>query len=177
MTCSVFIGETEFHDQIYGTRFKQKLNQVGTFQFIAITDMLTDTEYDLLSENYIVRIYVDGINRFEGYITKVTESNDKCSLEVEGLSLAGIFTTRATRTPVILRGGVDSKMVTASQVVQQAVFRFGGFADDGSTGFRIDADDGSTMFFYKFESQSILNHIVNAAKISGYDWRVYIGDS
>jgi hypothetical protein len=175
MGASVWIGETEYTaPKAFHIYFKQKLNQVGIFSFNSFEPALSDSDKALLVPGRIVRISVSTTIRFEGYINNITKDKSKWLWKVEGYSLAGILDTRFTRTPVVLRGGVDNRFVTASQIVQQAVFRFGGFTETGTTGWKIDATDGATMWMYKFENQTALDHVVNSAKISGYDWRVYL---
>jgi len=177
MVDSVWVGSTELRGaKAYNIYFKQKLNQVGRFEFYAVKNALSTAERALLVPGAIVRISVAGTIRFEGYISIITEDKSGKIYEIEGYSLAGILNTRTTRTPVALRGGVDGDLITGKQIVQQAVFRFGGFATTGNTGWSITGGDGVDTYFYKFESKSILDHVVGAAKSSGYDWRVYIDE-
>ena len=177
MTTSIWVGETEYDDsRIFNTYFKQKINQVGRFEFSMPSAPLTDTDKALIIPGKIVRIAVNGTVRFEGYITNIKKDKTKKVWTIEGQSLAGILDTRNTRTPVTLRAGVDNDFITASRVVQQAVFRFGGFTETGTTGWTVDAEEGFKSWMYKYEAQSVLDQIVNAAKISGYDWRVYLDD-
>ena len=184
MSTSVWVGSTEFTQRkVFNVRFKQKLNQVGTFSFTAIKDALTSAEKNKLVPGMIIRISVGGNIRFEGYITNVTKDKSRRLWEVEGESLAGILATRTTRQPVLLRGGLDGRVgletISASQIVQQAVFRFGGFATTGQTGWTISAPDytsSASTWFYKYEAVPVLNHILNAARLAGWDWRVYVDD-
>lgn len=177
-SASVWIGETEYTaPKVFNIYFKQKLNQVGRFEFSCSDFALSDSDKLILIPGKIVRIAVNNTIRFEGYIANITKDKAKHTWRIEGPSLAGIIDTRNTRTPVTLRGGVDNEFITATQVVQQAVFRFGGFTDTGTTGWKIDTDgDGFNTWLYKYEAQSVLDQVINAAKISGYDWRVYLDD-
>jgi hypothetical protein len=175
---SVWIGETEYYGaKAYHIYFKQKLNQVGRFEYTCHHDALSETDKATIIPGKIVRISVYGTVRFEGYISNVTKDKAKHTWLVEGQSLAGILSTRNTRTPVTLRAGVDNSLVTATQVVQQAIFRLGGFTSTGTTGWKVVTDgDGFKSWLYKYEAQPVLDHVINAAKVSGYDWRVYLDD-
>ena len=177
MTATVWIGETEYTSpKALNIYFKQKLNQVGRFEYTVFSGILTDADKAAIVPGKIVRIAVNNTVRFEGYITNITKNKTERTWRVEGQSLAGILDTRNTRTPVTLRAGVDNDFVTASRVVQQAVFRFGGFTETGTTGWKVDAEEGFKSWMYKYEAQSVLDQVVNAAKISGYDWRVSLDD-
>lgn len=174
---SVFIGTTEYtSSNIYDVYFKTKLNQVGRFSFNVISGTLGDTGKSLFVEGAILQIAVYGTVRFEGFITNIEKKRAGGIWLVEGQSLGGILGTRSIRTPVVLRAGVNNDTITASQVVQQAVFRFGGFATTGITGWTVSATQGNGFesWLYKYESQPIINTVINAAKMSGYDWRVYL---
>ena len=95
MSTSVWVGSTEFTQRkVFNVRFKQKLNQVGTFSFTAIKDALTSAEKNKLVPGMIIRISVGGNIRFEGYITNVTKDKSRRLWEVEGESLAGSLPLR-----------------------------------------------------------------------------------
>lgn len=175
MGTSIYIGTTEFDgSKVYNIYFKKKLNQIGIFEFDVIEDALSATDLTLLTVNTIIQIVVEGTIRFEGFIKKITEDKGNLSWHIEGESLEGILGTRTTRTPVTVRSGVNQTTITGKGLVQQLVFRFGGFATTGDTGWSIIGGNGIDTWFYKLESRAIVDHISNIAKLSGYDWRVYL---
>lgn len=172
-TATVYIGDSEYDENnIFNLSFKQKLNQVGRFQFEA--HGLTDDDLDILCEQAIITIKVEGVARFYGFINKVTTDKYKKTWHFEGPSLAGIFDTKVTRLPIILRRGSGGTTINAKDVLAEVLFHYGAFYDIGSAGFKLVGGNGSPLFFYKIETRSVLDQIVSLAKISGYDWQVYL---
>lgn len=166
---SVVVGTTTYStDKIFNLYFKYKLNQLGRFEFDAIE--LTDADQALLIKGAELSIYVNDTKRFDGYIEKVVYDEKRYRWHFDGLSMGGLLTKRSTRTPVTVRAGVNYTSLTAKQLVQQCLFRFGGFA---TTDWSLVGGEGEDLFMYKLESRTILDHICNLAKVSGYDWRIY----
>lgn len=159
-------------NKIFNLYFKQKKNQVGAFSFNAYG--LSSTDITNFNERQMILIQVNGTTRFEGYIVKRTQDKQTKIWTIEGRSLAGILDTKVTNVPVVVRQGYNGDLPYTKELVHEAMFRFGGFAWYGTGGWRIVGDIGVPLFFYKFESRTVLDHIANLAKISGYDWRCYL---
>jgi hypothetical protein len=60
-------------------------------------------------------------------------------------------------------------------ILADIVFNKGRFSSSGDRGFSVVGGEGVFLFFYKVEQRTVLDHLVNLAKIAGYDWRVYLG--
>jgi len=170
----VIINGTSYHEdnKIFNLYFKQKKNQVGIFSFDAYS--LDETDLENIKERQIVVIMVFGTIRMYGYIEKVTKDKFTHTWHVEGKSLAGILDTKVTDVPVVIRLSPDGDLPYTKELVHEAMFRFGGFKKTGDTGWRIVGGDGVPVNFYKFEARTVLDHISNIAKISGYDWECYL---
>jgi hypothetical protein len=159
-------------NKIFNLYFKIKKNQVGICSFNGKT--LDSTDLTNLSERQIIIIKVFGTTRFEGYIKKVTKDKYTHIWSFEGESLAGILDTRVTNIPVIVRMQENGDLPYTKELVHEAVLRFGGFTRTGTGGWQIVGGLGVPLFFYKFEARSVVDHISNLARISGYDWRCYL---
>lgn len=171
---TVYVNGEAYHEgeHIFNLYFKQKKNQVGMFSFQAHS--LSATDLANLAERQIIIIQVFNTTRFEGYIKKITKDKQTHIWTIEGESLAGILDTKVTNLPVVVRQGYNGDLPYTKELVHEAMFRFGRFAWYGTRGWRIVGDIGVPLFFYKFEARSVLDHIANLARISGYDWRCYI---
>lgn len=172
--CSVYANGYAYssYEKIFNLYLKQKKNQVGRFDFDAYN--LDATDQSNLSERQIVLIEVWGTTRMYGFITKVSYDKFTRMWHIEGQSLAGILDTKATDIPIVVRMGYDGDLPYTKELIHEAMFRFGRFDRTGTGGWQIQGGLGIPLFFYKFEARSVLDHISNLAKISGYDWRCYL---
>lgn len=159
-------------NKIFDLYFKKKKNQVGVCSFQAHS--LSSTDLDNLKERQIIVIEVNNTTRFEGYIKKVTKNKETKIWTIEGESLEGILDTQVTDIPVVVRQGYDGDLPYTKELVHEAMFRFGRFSKSGAGGWQITGGLGIPLFFYKFEARSVLDHVANLSKISGYDWRCYL---
>lgn len=159
-------------NKIFNLHFKKKKNQVGIFSFNAYG--LSSTDINNFKERQILIIMVNGTIRLEGYIDRVTHDKQTEIWTIEGKSLEGILDTKVTDLPVVVRQGYNGDLPYTKELVCEAMFRFGRFSWYGFGGWRIVGDIGVPLFFYKFESRTVLDHIANLARISGYDWRCYL---
>ena len=178
MTTDIFTiianGTTYDGNNISSLYYKSRLNQVGRFEFDGIGFDATDVTN--FAANTIIIIYVNGINRFEGYVQKIKLDKTKGYYHIEGQSLGGILTTKVTNTPIIIRHtNEDYTRTVTKNILADIVFNRARFASSGDRGFSVTGGDGIFVFFYKIEQRTVLDHLVNLAKISGYDWRVYLG--
>ena len=171
---ALYINGTVYYEgnKIQNLYFKQKKNQVGRFEFDAYS--LDSDDLTNITERQIVLIQVWGTTRFYGFISKVTKDKFTRIWHVEGQSLAGILDTKVTDIPVVVRMGTDGDLPYTKELIHEAMFRFGGFTRTGTGGWQIIGGLGTPLFFYKFEARTVLDHISNLAKISGYDWRCYL---
>jgi hypothetical protein len=178
MTVDVFTvianGTTYDGNKIVRLYYKSRLNQVGRFEFDGISFDATDVTN--FAPNTIIIIYVNGVNRFEGYVQKIKFDKSKGYYHVEGQSLAGILSTKVTNVPVIIRmSNEDYTRTMTKNILAHIIFSKCRFSSSGDRGFSVVGGDGVFLFFYKIEQRTALDHLANLAKIAGYDWRVYLG--
>lgn len=171
---AVYANGTAYHEnnKIFNLYFKKKKNQVGRFEFDAYS--LDATDLTNLKERQIVVIQVWGTTRMYGYITKVTKDKQTHIWHIEGQSLEGILDTKTTDIPIVVRMEYNGDLPYTKELIHEAMFRFGRFSSTGTGGWQIIGGLGVPLFFYKFESRTVLDHISNLSKISGYDWRCYL---
>jgi hypothetical protein len=182
MTTDIFTiianGTTYDGNNISSLYYKSRLNQVGRFEFDGIGFDATDVTN--FAANTIIIIYVNGVNRFEGYVQKIKLDKTKGYYHIEGQSLGGIFATKVSTLPILVKRtdwatAGDWRYNYAKTLIAYILFEQCGFSKSGDSGFSVVGGNGAQFFYYKVEQRTALDHITNLSKISGYDWRVYLG--
>ena len=165
----VYIGDQVYDEQtVWKLYFKKKQNQAGRFEFDVPASL---ADGDVLKKRAYLSIYVNEVNRFDGYITKIQKKQDKGLWHVEGKSIEGIFDTKVSGVPVKITQNTTGEASYMTDFLSYILFSSSKFEYDEVT---ITGAVGAQMFFYSLDGRVIIDHINSLAKLSGMTWKCYL---
>lgn len=170
---SVYIDGTQYTtNRIFNLYFKDKMNEVGRFEF----DIHSVTSDDLtrICVNAVLFIQVHDITRFYGFIKKIQYNKSRLTYHIEGESLGGILGTKRTQDPVVMEMSSGMTKTYTKYVAAEIIFNQCGFATSGTSGWQITGTNGCQHFAYYIENRSAIDHVIQLAKIANMDWKCYL---